>query len=99
VAPLKSHSSTEWLTSYDGVHQELKAKGCKPKLQTMDNEASAALKSYLTENDVYYQLVPSHIHKHNTAEKEIRIFKEHFVTGLVSVDPDFPMHLWDRVLS
>jgi hypothetical protein len=25
-------------------------------------------------------------------------FKEHFVTGLSSVDPTFPLHLWDRLL-
>jgi hypothetical protein len=25
-------------------------------------------------------------------------FKEHFVAGLSSEDPDFPMHLWDRLL-
>jgi hypothetical protein len=26
------------------------------------------------------------------------IFKEHFVAGLSSVDPTFPLHLWDRLL-
>jgi hypothetical protein len=76
----------------------------KPKLQTLGNEASAALKSYFAENDVDYQLVPSHSHSHshchkrNAAERAIQTFKEHFVTGLASVDPDFLLHLWDPLL-
>jgi hypothetical protein len=37
-------------------------------------------------------------HRCNVAERSIRTFKEHFVAGLYSVDPSFPMHLWDRLL-
>jgi hypothetical protein len=43
-------------------------------------------------------LVPPHCHRCNAAERTIRTFKEHFVAGLSSVDPSFPMHLWDRLL-
>jgi hypothetical protein len=32
------------------------------------------------------------------AESAIRTFKEHFVAGLSSVDPAFPLHFWDRLL-
>jgi hypothetical protein len=45
-----------------------------------------------------YQLVPPHCHRTNAAERAIRIFKEHFKSGLATVDPDFPVHLWDRIL-
>jgi hypothetical protein len=45
-----------------------------------------------------YQLVPPHYRRRNAAGRAIRTFKEHFVAGLASVDPDFPMHLWDRIL-
>jgi hypothetical protein len=44
-------------------------------------------------------LVPPHCHRRNAAERAIRTFKEHFVAGLSSVDPSFPMHLWDRLLT
>jgi hypothetical protein len=47
---------------------------------------------------VEYQLVPPHCHRHNAAECAIQTFKEHFVAGLSSVDPTFPLHLWDRLL-
>jgi hypothetical protein len=95
---MKSRSASEWVKVYDLIHQELTAKGFKPKLQTVDNEASAAFKNFFATNDVEYQLVSPHCHRHNTAEREICTFKEHFVAGLVSVDPYFPLHLWDRLL-
>jgi hypothetical protein len=47
---------------------------------------------------VEYQLVPPHCHRRNAAERAICTFKEHFVAGLASVDPEFPLHLWDRLL-
>jgi hypothetical protein len=47
---------------------------------------------------VGYQIVPQHYHRHNSAERAIRNFKEHFVSGLASVEPDFPLHLWERIL-
>jgi hypothetical protein len=42
--------------------------------------------------------VPPHCHRRNAAERAISTFKEHFVAGLSSVDPAFPLHLWDRLL-
>jgi hypothetical protein len=95
---MKSRSASEWVKAYDHIHQELTAKGFKPKLQTLDNEASATLKNFFTTNNVEYQLVPPHCHRRNAAERAIRNFKEHFVVGLFSVDPTFPLHLWDRLL-
>jgi hypothetical protein len=56
------------------------------------------LKNFFTVNNIAYQLVPPHCHRRNAAERAIRTFKEHFVAGLSSVDPSFPLHLWDRLL-
>jgi hypothetical protein len=98
VVPMKSRSASEWIKAYDSIHQELIIKGFKPKLQTLNNEASTALKTFFTVNNIAYQLVPPHCHRRNAAESAIRTFKEHFVAGLSSVDPSFPMHLWDRLL-
>jgi hypothetical protein len=49
----------------------------KLKLQTLDNEASTALKSYITENDVEYQLVSPYCHRYN-AEERHQIFQRTF---------------------
>jgi hypothetical protein len=51
---MKSSSASKWVKAYDHIHQELTSKGFKPKLQTLDNEASAASKSFFTTNDVKY---------------------------------------------
>jgi hypothetical protein len=42
--------------------------------------------------------VPPHCHCRNAAERDNRTFKEHFVAGIYSVDPTFPLHLWDILL-
>jgi hypothetical protein len=98
VVPIKSRSASEWVNAHDLIHRELTARGFKPKLQTLDNEASAALKNFFTTHDVEYQLVPPHCHRCNAAEREIHTFNEHFVAGLASVDPYLPLHLCDRLL-
>jgi hypothetical protein len=43
------------------VFDKMTAKGVIPKLQTMDNQASAALKKYFTEKEMNYQLGPPRI--------------------------------------
>jgi hypothetical protein len=98
VVPMKYRSACEWIESYDSIHQDLTVKGFKPKLQTLANEASTALKNFFTVNNIAYQLVPPHCHRCNAAERAIRTFKEHFAAGLSSVDSSFPMNLWDRLL-
>jgi hypothetical protein len=67
-------------------------------LPSIKNSLSDALKNFFIANDVDYQLVPPHCHRRNAAERDIPTFKENFVTGLSSVDPTFPLHLWERLL-
>jgi hypothetical protein len=95
---MKSKSVAEWVKAFGVVFDDMTAKCLRPNLQTMDNEASAALKNYFTEREMNYQLVPPHCHRTNAAERAIRTFKEHFKSGLATVDPDFPAHLWYRLL-
>jgi hypothetical protein len=95
---IKSKSGAECVRAFGIVIDEMTEKGFKPKLQKMDNEASAALKNYVMEKEMTYQLVPPHYHRANAAERTIRNFKEHFKAGLATVDPAFPIHLWNRLL-
>ena len=39
--------------------------------------------------------MPPGNHQRNAAERAIRTFKNHFIAGLCSLDPQFPLHLWD----
>jgi hypothetical protein len=58
VIPMNSRSASELVKAYDSIHQDLTVKGFKQKLQTLDNEASTALKNFFTINNIAYQLVP-----------------------------------------
>ena len=44
------------------------------------------------------QFAPPHSHRTNAAEKAIDTWKCHFLAALASVDPDFPIHLWCRLI-
>ena len=98
VEPMPSRTAEQILKAYQKVHQLLTARDMKPQLKIMDNEASIILKEYLRKENVTYQLVPPHVHRRNSAERAIQTFKDHFIAGLCSVDPDFPLHLWDQLL-
>eukprot|EP00957_Ditylum_brightwellii_P069106 5245830-Ditylum_brightwellii.AAC.1 len=45
-----------------------------------------------------YQLVEPHNHQVNAAKRAIQTFKNHFIAGLCSTDPDFPLYLWDTLI-
>ena len=45
-----------------------------------------------------YQLVPSHDHIWNIAEKAIQVFKYHSVSVLCGTNKNFPLQLWCQIL-
>jgi len=90
VAPLKNCQAEVILEAYKLIHTHLCAAGLRPQLQRLDNETSQALQDYLTAENVDYQLVPPHVHCRNAAKRAIHTFKNHFITGLCSMDKDFP---------
>jgi len=52
----------------------------------------------MTAEGINYQLVPPNLHHHNSAERAICTFKNHFIAGLCSTSKDFPIHLWGHLL-
>jgi len=44
-------------------------------------------------------LANAHDHRRNQAEKVIQTFKSHFIAILCGTDEEFPMTLWNRLLS
>ena len=56
------------------------------------------MKKAFHKNNVDFQLVPLHVHRHNAAERAIQTFKSHFIVGLATLPSDFPMKEWDRLL-
>jgi hypothetical protein len=84
--PIKSRTAPELLTAFQAMEQVLVARGLKPKLMKLDNEASKLLKTYLHQQDITFQLVPPYSHRRNSAERAIRSFKDHLIAGLCSTD-------------
>jgi hypothetical protein len=70
--PIKDRTAPELLKAFQVMEQELVARGLKPKLMKLDNEASKLLKDYLQQQDITFQLVPPYSHRRNTAERAIR---------------------------
>ena len=99
VQPMKNKSTTEIIVKFTILHDRLCNTGIKPLYQKIDNEAPAAFKKCTQNTDIYYHLVSPHIHIRNPTERAIRTFKNHFIVGHSSTDPDFPMQAWYRLIS
>ena len=79
--------------------QRLKDRNMLVNLQILDNEASKEYKTIIKDKwNIKYQLVPSHIHCQNAAERAIPTFKAHFLSTLAGVADDFPRRHWDQLL-
>jgi hypothetical protein len=91
--PIKDRTSPELLRAFQFMEQELVDHGLKPKLMRVDNEASTLIRTYLHQQTITFQLVPPYSYRRNAAERAIRSFKDHLITGLCSTEKSFPMHL------
>jgi hypothetical protein len=91
--PIKDRTAPELFKAFQCMEQDLVARGLKPKLMKLDNKESKLLKDYLYQHDIIFQLVPPYSHRRNSAERAIRLFKDHLIAGLCSTYKSFPMHL------
>ena len=64
----------------------------------MDNKSSTDLKMIMITMDIKYQLVPQGNNRANNAERSIQTFKNHFIAVIFSIDKDFHLQLWDKLL-
>ena len=96
--PIKDRTQTSLVTAYTDLYNQIKHKGFTPHLHICDNECPEAFKKFLTFKNVTLQKVPPYDHRTNPAEKAIDTFKSHFISGLASLHPEFPLHLWDRLI-
>ena len=99
VRPMKSRNDECMVAAYTDIYDYLENRGHKPKLNIMDNEASKAVQNYIKRQNVAWQLVEPHNHRVNAAERAIQTFKNHFIAGLATVDPKFPLQLWCYMLN
>jgi hypothetical protein len=65
--PMCSGTDNAAIEAYSTILSRLKKAGLAPKLQCLDNEASRALKDFLDDQGIDWQLVPPHCHHRNAA--------------------------------
>jgi hypothetical protein len=96
--PLPSRTKHQLKKAFITATTKLKLRGLTPKLQRLDNEASKLLLDHMDNEGIDYQLTPAGLHRRNSAEKAVQTFKNHFIAGLCSTNPNFPLNLWDKLL-
>ena len=98
VRAMRNRSDAEMIKAYKSIYEYLESKGFKPQFNVTDNECSKTIKDYLKQQKTTVQIVEPDNHRVNAAERAIQTFKNHFIAGLSTVDPNFPMQLWDELL-
>ena len=99
AAPLKSRQAQEITKTWNNLHTKLTRHGHITKHYILDNECSADLKLAMVKANLSFELAPPNIHRRNAAERAIRTFKNHFLSGLATCPQDFPITEWDRLLE
>ena len=97
---MKNREAASFINAFKDIYSYLKRKNYTPKLHVLDNEVSKEIVHYIkNEEKANIQFVEPHQHKVNAAERAIQTFKNHFIAGLSTVDPTFPLQLWDELLT
>ena len=95
---LNTKAGAEHLQTFKDVHTLLLHRGLQPKYRRMDNDCSASIKKFITDNNMELQLNPPQMHIRNWAEISIQAGKYHLIDGLVGINNKFPLHLWCRLI-
>ena len=96
--PLKNNTNSELVRAQTRLTQYLLDRDLNTKAPHIDNECPEALQRFFRTNIIDFQLCPPNNHHTNQAEKTINTWKCHFLAGLSGVNPNFPLHLWCRLL-
>ena len=91
VKPIVNVDDCSIFAAYKEMFEFLEAKGYKPKMNVIDNQATRYIKKFLTEKECNLQLVEPHNHRVNAAERAIQTFKDAFIAVLVTTDRDFSL--------
>jgi hypothetical protein len=97
--PVPNCNKKSLLAASKKMHAKLVAAGIRPKFQRLDNECSDIMKEFMQEQGIKFQLVLPNVHRRNAAERSIQTLKNHLVAGFCSLDENFPMYLWDKLLQ
>ena len=71
VEPMKNHSDMEMVQTYTTMSSCQQHAGFNPIIQCLDNEASTALKTWMCDCNIQFQLVLPHVHHCNAVVQAI----------------------------
>ncbi len=97
--PMKKCTAGEIVRAYQALMKRLKAAGINPKKHILDNKASAEYKEAIKAEGLEYELVPKGQHRRNIAERAIQTWKSHTIGILSGVPSNFPLSMWDELLT
>ena len=80
------------------LYSKFKKVGAAPQTYVLDNEISKELLDSFDSERTQYQLVTPYKHRYNQVERGIQTIKSHFKAALATVDPNFPLSEWDRLI-
>jgi hypothetical protein len=93
--PIINRQADTIVKAWKNIHSIFLKSGSAPSTYVQDNEISHIMRDAFTDASVAFQLIPPHNHRANAAERAIQTFKNHFITILSGIDPQFPMAQWD----
>ena len=96
--PIKTSQESELTASWKTLFLNLHTNGHAPELHIIDNECSEELCKSFKKYQGTFQLVPPHMHRQNAAERAIQIWKNHFLAGISTLYPNFPIQEWYRLI-
>ena len=97
--PVKNRKGSTISESWEKLNEMFSKAGEAPSTWVLDNETSKELKESFKNANVTYQLVTPYKHRNNQAERAIQTYTHHLKAGLASVDPNFPLAEWHRVIE
>ena len=97
VKAIKNLDNHSIYGAYKELFETLEAKGYKPKMNIMDNQAMKYIKKFLTMKGCELKVVKLHNHRVKPPERAIQTFKDAFIAALAMTDSEFPLQLWDKL--
>ncbi len=100
VECLRSRHASDFVNAYGRGIKFWTQHGIIPTFGRMDNESSGTLEEFCRNQSppIAIQYVPPGTHRANKAERAIRTWKDHFIAGLATTDPAFPLAAWDELV-
>jgi uncharacterized protein YgfB (UPF0149 family) len=87
------------LAAFQDVYEYLTSRGFKPRLNVMDDQCSKTIQSFIETRKTKIQLVNPDDHRVNAAERAIQTWKNHWIAGMGTVDPNYPLQLWCQFIE